>query len=101
MKKSWLALLGLALMASAVSAQPKQASKPQFDRASFAIPHEKFVLDNGLTLIVHEDHSVPIVFYTEGGGSTIRACRFDLKPGGIEFLPLLNQTLHDDAPDPL
>ena len=48
-----------------------------------------------------KDHSVPIVFYTEGGGSTIRACRFDLKPGGIEFLPLLNQTLHDDAPDPL
>ena len=25
------------------------------------IPHEVFVLDNGLTLIVHEDHSVPIV----------------------------------------
>lgn len=25
------------------------------------IPYEKFVLDNGLTLIVHEDHKVPIV----------------------------------------
>jgi zinc protease len=26
-----------------------------------AIPYEKFVLDNGLTLIVHEDHKAPIV----------------------------------------
>ena len=25
------------------------------------IPHQKFILDNGLTLIVHEDHKVPIV----------------------------------------
>jgi len=25
------------------------------------IPHQKFVLDNGLTLIVHEDHKAPIV----------------------------------------
>jgi zinc protease len=33
----------------------------QFDRAKFAIPYKKFVLDNGLTVIVHEDHSVPIV----------------------------------------
>ena len=32
-----------------------------FDRSTYAIPHKKFVLDNGLTLIVHEDHSVPVV----------------------------------------
>ncbi|MEE8595230.1 MAG: hypothetical protein V3T25_05110, partial [Gemmatimonadota bacterium] len=25
------------------------------------IPFEKFVLDNGLTVIVHEDHKAPIV----------------------------------------
>ena len=25
------------------------------------IPYEKFVLDNGLTVIVHEDHKAPIV----------------------------------------
>jgi len=30
--------------------------EPEFD-----IPFEKFVLDNGLTLIVHEDHKAPIV----------------------------------------
>src|SRR5262245_55246720 len=32
-----------------------------FERSRYAIPYKKFVLDNGLTLIVHEDHSVPIV----------------------------------------
>lgn len=29
--------------------------------ADLEIPHERFVLDNGLTLIVHEDHKAPIV----------------------------------------
>lgn len=29
--------------------------------SAFAIPHEKFVLNNGLTLIVHEDDKAPIV----------------------------------------
>ena len=32
-----------------------------FDRSVHAIPHKAFVLDNGLQLIVHEDHSVPVV----------------------------------------
>ena len=32
-----------------------------FDRSAYAIPHKTFVLDNGLQLIVHEDHSVPVV----------------------------------------
>ena len=27
------------------------------------IPYKKFVLDNGLTLLVHEDHKAPIVAY--------------------------------------
>lgn len=32
-----------------------------FDKNRYAIAHQKFVLPNGLTLLVHEDHSVPIV----------------------------------------
>jgi len=32
-----------------------------FDRSKFEIKHHKFVLDNGLTVLVHEDHSVPVV----------------------------------------
>ena len=34
---------------------------PAGERAAIEIPYQKFVLDNGLTLIVHEDHKAPIV----------------------------------------
>ena len=53
------ALLASLLIASVTFAAP--AAKPSFDRKQFEIRHQKFVLDNGLTLLVHEDHSVPIV----------------------------------------
>jgi zinc protease len=36
-------------------------SAQKFDRESVRVPYQKFVLDNGLTLLVHTDHSVPIV----------------------------------------
>jgi zinc protease len=39
----------------------RPAAEQPFDRARYQIRHQKFVLDNGLTLLVHEDHSVPIV----------------------------------------
>src|SRR4026209_2585450 len=47
-------ILSIVLLLLAVS-----ASAADIDRLK--IPYKKFVLDNGLTLIVHEDHSVPIV----------------------------------------
>jgi zinc protease len=37
------------------------AAQEKLDLEQLRIPHEVFVLDNGLTLIVHEDHSSPIV----------------------------------------
>ena len=40
----------------AATAPPKAAALPVVD-----IPYQKFVLDNGLTLIVHEDHKAPVV----------------------------------------
>jgi zinc protease len=40
---------------------PASEPRPAFDRTDYAIPHKTFVLDNGLQLIVHEDHSVPVV----------------------------------------
>ena len=51
------ALLALAL-ASPLGAAPTApaAAAPRLD-----IPYQQFVLDNGLTLIVHEDHKAPIV----------------------------------------
>jgi zinc protease len=39
----------------------RTAAAPAFDRARYDIKYQKFVLDNGLTLLVHTDNSVPIV----------------------------------------
>ncbi|HVS31838.1 MAG TPA: pitrilysin family protein [Thermoanaerobaculia bacterium] len=50
----------VALLVASASTATATAQTP-FDRKKFEIPHKKFVLDNGLTLLVHEDHSVPIV----------------------------------------
>ncbi len=68
--KSRALLVALLLTCSALAASPAKQStatkkdetaKKTFDRKQFEIRHQKFVLDNGLTLLVHEDHSVPIV----------------------------------------
>jgi zinc protease len=37
------------------------AAAPQGEDSALDIPYQKFVLDNGLTLVVHEDHKAPIV----------------------------------------
>ncbi len=42
-------------------AQPKLIEKAEKNDNPFFIPYEKYVLQNGLTIIVHEDHSDPIV----------------------------------------
>jgi zinc protease len=55
------ALLAALLLACTALAAPPSAPKKTFDRKQFEIRQQKFVLDNGLTLLVHEDHSVPIV----------------------------------------
>lgn len=48
---SRFAALGLLIVSAFVSAPA----------ADIEIPYEKFVLDNGLTVIVHEDHKAPVV----------------------------------------
>jgi predicted Zn-dependent peptidase len=54
-----------ALVAAAFVAPPLSSATAQRPGRSAAavpdIPFEKFVLKNGLTLIVHEDHKAPIV----------------------------------------
>lgn len=37
------------------------AAQKKSDVAEIDIPYQKFVLDNGLTVIIHEDHKAPIV----------------------------------------
>src|SRR5688572_3447556 len=43
------------------NAQSKLVEKVTRQGNEFVIPYEKYVLPNGLTLIVHEDHSDPVV----------------------------------------
>ena len=53
---------GAATLPGQDAARPKARDlRPAFDRKPYEIPHRTIVLANGLTLIVHEDHSVPVV----------------------------------------
>ena len=68
-KKNWLmsaagfALAGLMLTTTALpaDAQSRRRSAAQAQAPSVDIPYEKFTLDNGLTVIVHEDRKAPVV----------------------------------------
>jgi zinc protease len=55
MKTIGLLLLAVMITLSQVKAQSKSMV------ADINIPYEKFTLDNGLTVLVHEDHKAPIV----------------------------------------
>src|SRR5687768_3346614 len=48
-------------MSTLVSAQTKLVEKVTRKGDELVIPYEKYVLPNGLTLIIHEDHSDPVV----------------------------------------
>ena len=54
MKKFFFVSIILAVFAPATNSQ--SVSFPNID-----IPYKKFVLENGLRLLVHEDHKAPIV----------------------------------------
>ena len=51
-----LAILSMAI----VNAQAKLIEKVTRKGSELVIPYEKYVLPNGLTLIIHEDHSDPV-----------------------------------------
>jgi zinc protease len=53
--------LAVTLFAGAALAAQALATAPAVRAQEIDIPYERFVLDNGLTLIVHEDHKAPIV----------------------------------------
>src|SRR5688500_17429133 len=56
----FLGAVGL-LAAMGLFAQTKLVEKVTRKGNEIVIPYEKYVLPNGLTLIVHEDHSDPVV----------------------------------------
>lgn len=62
MKQKLLLLIGIAFIhCEVVSGQAKLVEKITKKGNELVIPYEKYVLPNGLTLIIHEDHSDPIV----------------------------------------
>src|SRR5215216_6965380 len=61
MKQKFLALASLLFVVFTAFAQAKLVEKVTKTSSQIVIPYEKYVLPNGLTLIVHEDHSDPVV----------------------------------------
>ena len=61
MKKNLLCIALSLAVASTALAQVKLVEKVTRTGSELVIPYEKYVLPNGLTLIVHEDHSDPVV----------------------------------------
>src|SRR3954464_6753296 len=59
--KNVFAFVFFLLVASASFGQAKLVEKVTKTGNDIVIPYEKYVLPNGLTLIVHEDHSDPVV----------------------------------------
>jgi zinc protease len=63
MKKNKVLVLaaGALLLVSTAFGQAKLVEKVTKTGSELVIPYEKYVLPNGLTVIVHEDHSDPVV----------------------------------------
>jgi zinc protease len=63
MKRTTFTYTGLALLCALTAIPALAARAAEAPKASnpLRIDYQKFVLDNGLTLIVHEDHKAPIV----------------------------------------
>lgn len=59
--RSFILVLLLSTMYAAASAQAKLVETIAKNGDELVIPYQKYVLPNGLTLVVHEDHSDPIV----------------------------------------
>src|SRR5881296_3008513 len=54
--------LAAALPTSGSAQRPSRtATQHRSEPAAITIPYQRFVLKNGLTLLVHEDHKAPIV----------------------------------------
>lgn len=61
MKKNLLTLLVLFFVPFSVFSQTRLIEKVTKKGDEIIIPYEKYILPNGLTLIIHEDHSDPVV----------------------------------------
>src|SRR5688500_9930365 len=89
---AWAAILALAgtPIARAQSASSSQTAAPA---QAIAVPYTHFTLPNGLNVILHEDHSVPMVsinvWYHVGSGSE--------KPGRTGFAHLFEHLMFEGS----
>ena len=60
-QKVWVLAAALFIISYTAFSQTKLVEKVSKTGSEIVIPYEKYVLPNGLTLIVHEDHSDPVV----------------------------------------
>ena len=60
-QKVWVLAAALFIISAGAFAQTKLVEKITKQGNEIVIPYEKYVLPNGLTVIVHEDHSDPVV----------------------------------------
>src|SRR6187431_641092 len=60
-QKVWVLAAALFIISYTAFSQTKLVEKVTKKGSEIVIPYEKYVLPNGLTLIVHEDHSDPVV----------------------------------------
>jgi zinc protease len=60
MKKMMMLMTGVLFMLAGIG-QTKLVEKVVKKGGEIVIPYEKYVLSNGLTLLIHEDHSDPVV----------------------------------------
>ena len=56
-----IVVAGATALAQVEKPREAAATRPAFARDRYRIAHKLFTLDNGLRLIVHEDHSTPVV----------------------------------------
>ncbi|MDX1333165.1 MAG: pitrilysin family protein [Robiginitalea sp.] len=87
--KKWYLILWLAMG----SLMTLPAQNVQFSATDIEIPYERFVLPNGLTLLVHEDHKAPIaavnVWYHVGSKNE--------KPGKSGFAHLFEHLMFNGS----
>ena len=86
------------LVAGVAYSQPKLVEKVTRKEGELLIPYEKYVLPNGLTVIVHEDHSDPVVhvditYHVGSGREEIR------KSGFAHFFEHMMFEGSDNVPD--
>ncbi len=92
MKHLFLVFPALAVMLSA-AAPTACAQEAQTRDVRISVPYERFVLPNGLNVILHEDHSIPVVsvnmYYNVGSANE--------KPGRTGFAHLFEHLMFEGS----